>query len=90
MQFCTFSVKNVQLQSLWSISWLILKLKLRVTELNLMICSHFIEIWMILTQYVFDVSIWLTEYFVTVGSITLRFYCTDVENSSGTLKLYIY
>ena len=30
---------------------------------------------MILTKYVFDVSIWLTEYFVTVGSVTLRFYC---------------
>ena len=43
-----------------------------VTELKLMIHSHFIEILMILT--VFNVSVWLTEYSVTVGSVTVRFY----------------
>ena len=37
--------------------------------------SHFTEIFMILTNYVFDISVWLTEYSVTVGSVTLRFYC---------------
>ena len=31
---------------------------------------------MILTKYVFDVSVRLTEYSVTVESVTLRFYCT--------------
>ena len=35
--------------------------------------SHFIEILMILTKYVFDASVRLTEYSVTVESITLRF-----------------
>ena len=33
--------------------------------------SHFIEIFMILTKYVFNVSVRLTEYSVTVGSVTL-------------------
>ena len=59
MLFCTFSMKNVQLSSLWSISWLILKLKLCVTELKLMTRSHVI-ILMILTvanKYVFNVSV---------------------------------
>ena len=37
--------------------------------------SNFIEILMILTEYVFNVSVWLTEYSVTVESVTLRFYC---------------
>ena len=37
--------------------------------------SHFIEILMILTTYVFDVSVRLTEFSVTVESVTLRFYC---------------
>ena len=36
---------------------------------------YFIEILMILTKYVFDVSVRLTEYSVTVGSVTLMFYC---------------
>ena len=54
---------------------LILKLKLCVTELKLMTRSHFIEILMILTKYVFDVGVRLTEYSVIVESVTLRFYC---------------
>ena len=37
--------------------------------------SHFIENFMMLTKYVLDVSVWLTEYSVTVESVTLRFYC---------------
>ena len=50
------------------------------TELIMMTRSHFIEILMILTEYVFNVSVWLTEYSVTVESVTvesvtLRFYC---------------
>ena len=36
--------------------------------------SHFIEILMILTKYVFDLSVRLTEFSVTVESVTLRFY----------------
>ena len=56
-------------------SWLILKLKLCVTELNLMTRSHFIEMLMILTKYVFDLGVRLTEFSVTVESVTLRFYC---------------
>ena len=52
-------------------------LKLCVTELKLMTRSHFIEIVMILTKYVFNVSVWLTEYSVTMESITLRFYYTS-------------
>ena len=35
--------------------------------------SHFIEFLMILTKYVFDVGVRLTEYSLTVGSVTLRF-----------------
>ena len=34
-----------------------------------MIRSNFIEMLMILTKYVFNVSVWLTEYSATVGSI---------------------
>ena len=45
------------------------------TELKLKARSHFIEILMILTKYVFDVSVRFTEYSVTVESVTLRFYC---------------
>ena len=37
--------------------------------------SHFIEILMILTKYVFDLGVRLTEFSVTVESVTLRFYC---------------
>ena len=37
-----------------------------------MTLSHFIEILMILTKYVFSVSVRLTENSVTVESITLR------------------
>ena len=44
-----------------------------VTMLKLMTRSHFTEKVMILTKYVFDVGVWL--YSVTVGSLTLRFYC---------------
>ena len=40
--------------------------------------SHFIEILMILTKYVFDLGVRLTEFSVTVESVTLRFYCTSV------------
>ena len=60
-------------------TWLILKLKLCITELNLMTRSHFIEILMILTNYVFDVIVRLTEYSVTVESVTLRFYYTCLD-----------
>ena len=40
--------------------------------------SHFIEILMILTKYVFDLGVRLTEFSVTVESVTLRFYCSSV------------
>ena len=50
--------------------------ELCVTELNLMTRSHFIEILMILTKYVFNLGVRLTEFSVTVESVTLRFYCT--------------
>ena len=33
---------------------------------------------MILTKYLFHLSVRLTEQFVTVGSVTLRFYCNYV------------
>ena len=36
--------------------------------------SHFIEILMILTKYLFDLG-FRTEFSVTVESVTLRFYC---------------
>ena len=36
---------------------------------------------MILTKYVFDLGVRLTEFYVTVESVTLRFYCScRVEN----------
>ena len=40
--------------------------------------SHFIEILMILTKYLFGLSVQLTEFSVTVESVTLRFYCIYV------------
>ena len=40
--------------------------------------SHLIDILMILTKYVFDVIVQLTEYSITVESVTLRFYCTSI------------
>ena len=43
------------------------------TELNLMTRSHFIEILQVLTKYLFDLGVWLTEFSVTVESVTLRF-----------------
>ena len=55
------------------------------TELNLMTRSHFIEIYRnfieiltLLTKYLFDLSVRLTEFSVTVESVTLRFYCTNI------------
>ena len=47
--------------------------------------SHFIEILMILTKYVFDLGVRLTEFSVTVESVTLRFYCTVELRRSGVL-----
>ena len=47
---------------------------LYVAELNLMTRSHFIEILMILTKYLFDLGVRLTEFSVTVESVTLWFY----------------
>ena len=38
--------------------------------------SHFIEILTIHTKYLFDLGVRLTEFSVTVESVTLRFYCT--------------
>ena len=48
--------------------------------------SHFIEILMILTKYVFDVSVRLTEYSVTAESVTLRFYCISFKTDSIKMK----
>ena len=42
----------------------------------LMTRSHFVEILMILTKYVFDLGVRLTEFSITVESVTLRFYCS--------------
>ena len=36
----------------------------------------FIEILMILTKYLFNLGVRLTEFSVTVESVTLRFYCS--------------
>ena len=43
---------------------------LRYTELNLMTSSHFIEILTVRTKYLFDLGVWLTEFSVTVESVT--------------------
>ena len=61
------------------------ELKLCVTDLKLMTRPHFIEILMMLTKYVFYVRVWLTEYSVTVGSVTLRFYCSGDYTHFGKL-----
>ena len=50
--------------------------------------SHFIEILKILTKYLYYLGVRLTEFSVTVESVTLRFYCTC--NHLGMLKLLIY
>ena len=60
-----------------------MKLKLCVTELKLLTLSHFIEILMILTKYICDVSVWLT-----VGSVTLRFYVQVVWICHKTIAWY--
>ena len=39
--------------------------------------SNFIEILTILTKYLFDLGVRLTEFSVTVESVTLRFYCNS-------------
>ena len=44
--------------------------------------SHFIEMLMILTKYVFYLGVRLTELSVTVESVTLRFYCIFYELKS--------
>ena len=49
--------------------------------------SHFIEILMILTKYVFDLGVWLTEFSVTVESVTLRFYC--ILEWTGPSHVYV-
>ena len=36
------------------------------------------------TKYIFDVSVRLTEYSVTVGSVTLRFYYTSLRLSKAS------
>ena len=36
---------------------------------------NFIEIFTVLTKYLFDLGVRLTEFSVTVESVTLRFYC---------------
>ena len=41
---------------------------------------------MILTKHVFDVSVWLTEYSVTVESVTLRFYVQIVVVGTGSIR----
>ena len=38
--------------------------------------SHFIEILTVLIKYLFDLGVRLTEFSVTVESVTLRFYCS--------------
>ena len=60
--------------------------KLAYTEAKALCCGAKIDdplsqILMILTKYVFDVCVWLTEHSITVGSVTLRFYCTDLCQS---------
>ena len=49
--------------------------------------SHFIEILMILTKYVFDLGGRLTEFSVTVESVTLRFYCSALTTSKASSKV---
>ena len=67
----------------------LLKLKLCVTELNLMTRSHFIEILMILTKYVFDLCVRLTEFSVTMESVTLRFYCIYYDSIMPDVSKYV-
>ena len=42
--------------------------------------SHFIEILQVLTKYIFDLGVRLTEFSVTVESVTLRFYCSGISD----------
>ena len=55
--------------------------------------SHFIEILMILTKYLFDLGVRLTEFSVTVESVTLRLYCILImhflrkQNNNTSVKL---
>ena len=39
--------------------------------------SHFIEILKVKTKYLFHLGVQLTEFSVTVESVTLRFYCSS-------------
>ena len=46
--------------------------------------SNFIEILMILTKYLFHLGVRLTDFSVTVESVTLRFYCIPHNKSEDT------
>ena len=57
--------------------------------------SHLIEILLILSKYVFDLGVRLTEFSVTVESVTLRFYCIyiTIQVTAPTKKklwLFLY
>ena len=52
--------------------------------------SHFIEMFMVLTKYLFDLGVQLTEFSVTVESVTLRFYCTTVYKSHQFKGFEVY
>ena len=40
---------------------------------------NFIEMFTVLTKYLFDLGVQLTEFSVTVESVTLRFYCIKLR-----------
>ena len=50
--------------------------------------SHFIEILTILTKYLLDLGVRLTEFSVTVESVTLRFYCIHVNLVTDNLIFF--
>ena len=51
--------------------------------------SHFIEIWTVLTKYLFDLGVRLTEFSVTVESVTLKFYCSIWDNHGIEIKAIV-
>ena len=56
-----------------------LKLELCKIEQNLITPYPLHAVLMMLTKYLFNFSVWLTEQSVTVRSVTLRFYCSVLK-----------
>ena len=84
MLFCTFSMKNVQyVKNVITMKHILAYIEAKPSRYWAKLDDlfpfyrNFIEIFTVLTKYLFDLGVRLTEFSVTVESVTLRFYCTS-------------